>query len=214
MKNLKLIFFLNLLSCAVSLYKGDMPMLEDELKSIKAPYPDDPMIGLSFDAISRDQNAIITASFQAGYTWKGKAELYSPPDTYKAVETKFTYFQGSFNFGILPFQKVRPYVYPIVGIGLGILNSQAFGLKDASFTTLLYPFIRGGLQISYPFIKEVTKGKISNFSPGFIFSAGYQFSFERWLQGPFITLGYSGFFPPEGIWAILLGGVLIILGGR
>ncbi|MEN3045483.1 MAG: hypothetical protein ABDH49_00625 [Candidatus Hydrothermales bacterium] len=214
MRSLKLVLFLNLLSCSVSLYKGDIQMLKDDLKSIKAPYPDHPMIGLSFDAISKDQNAIISASFQVGYTWKGEAEPYSSPNIYKAVETKFTYFQGSFNFGILPFPKVKPYIYPLVGIGLGIFNSQAFGLHDVSFTTVLYPFLRGGLNISYPISKKIGRVKISDFSPGLNFSAGYQFSFERWLQGPYVIVGYSGFFPPEGIWAVLLGGLLLVLGGR
>ncbi|MEO0294981.1 MAG: hypothetical protein ABIM85_03055 [candidate division WOR-3 bacterium] len=214
MKKLNFLIFLNLMGCSISLYRGDIPFIKDDIKSIKAPYPEDPMIGLSFDAISRDQNAIIFASFQGGYTWKGGAELYRPPDTFVAVETKFTYLQGSINFGVLPFYRIRPYIYPYAGIGLGIFSSEAYGVYKNDFTTIFYPYLRGGFQISFPFSKEILKGEKSKFSPCLNFSFGYQFSFERWLQGPYLSMGYSGFFPPEGIWAILLGGVLIILGGR
>ena len=213
MKGLKSILFLLITGCSISLYKGDIPMLKDDIKAIKAPYPDDPMIGLSFSAISRDRNAVIFADFQGGYTWKGGAELYAPPDTYVAVETKFTYIQGSLNFGVLPFYKIRPYVYPYVGIGLGIFNSEAYGVYEANITSVIYPYLRGGIQVSFPFSKKILRGRKSKFSPSLNLSAGYQFSFERWLQGPYLTIGYSGFFPPEGIWAILLGGALIILGG-
>jgi len=214
MKDLKSILFLLITGCSVSLYKGDIPLLKDNIENIKAPYPDHPMIGLSFDAISRDKNAVIFASFQGGYTWEGGAEPYAPPDIYVAVETKFTYIQGSLNFGVLPFYSIRPYIYPYVGIGLGIFSSEAYGAYKTDITSVIYPYTRGGIQISFPFSKEILKGKKSEFAPSLNLSTGYQFSFERWLQGFYLTIGYSAFFPPEGIWGILLGGTLIILGGQ
>ncbi len=212
MKYLKVFLFIIFTGCSVSLFKGEVPMLKDETSEISAPYPRDPMIGLSFDAISRDKNAVVFASLQGGYTWKGEAKFVSP-DTQIGIETKFTYFQGSINFGVVPFYKIKPFIYPYVGIGLGILNMEAYGIYEGRVISMIYPYLRGGMQVSFPFPKKCVKRRKSNFHPSLNITIGYQFSFERWLQGPYFIAGYSGFFPPEGIWAILLGSILIFIGG-
>lgn len=209
MKKILYGIFILYISCSVMVFKGETEIVKERTKRAGAFYPEDPLIGANFKVVSRDRNAVFFSTLSAGNVWEGGFKEISP-GLQMGVETEMSFLQGDINLGILPFYKKRPYVYPYIGIGAGVLSTEIYGEHKDDVFSMFYPFLKTGIHINYPFSKKILKGRKSQTSFSFVLDAGYQFSFERWLKGYYISFGYSLIVPPEGIWAFLLGGAILL----
>lgn len=208
MKKLFLLSFL-FTGCGIYFTKPITERLKEEAKNVDAPYPSQEVSGGEFHLFSIEKNVALSLSGNLGYSWNGDAVLYQNYELGR--ETRYTNLQAFIEMGVIPFPRRIPLFYPYFGIGGGLISADIQGRMDLIHVDYGYPAFEVGGEFLVPLAKRFWK---KDFYMNLYLRGGYIFSFSELFQGPYISLGYSLGIPPEGIIASIIGGILIIGGGR
>jgi len=202
------IMFMFFTGCGIYLMNSNIERIEEKAKEISAPSPSKEIFGGEFHIFAIEKNISLSLSGNLGYSWNGKAKVYQNYEI--GTETKFTNFQGFCEMGVVPL-KGNIIFYPYFGIGGGIVSADLQGILNSIHIDYGYPAFTVGLKFLIPLQKKFYK---KNFYPSFYLKTSYIFSFYEFFNGPQISFGYSLNVPPEGIIASILGGIIMIGGGR
>ena len=208
MKKVLTIFIL-MGGCGIYLMNSRTERLKEDAIESDAALPSKEIFGSEFHLFAMERNVMLNLTGNLGYSHSCDKKIYGNYEV--GVETRFTHAQGFLELGVIPFPK-RPLIfYPYFGIGGGLISADIQGISRTIHIDYGYPAFEIGSELLIPLEKKFWK---KNFYTGLYLRGGYIFSFYEFFNGPYLSFGYSLNIPPEGIIASIIGGIIVIGGGR